>query len=162
MLIEFRVESYVYPNGKVGLRDFEATFEGCEFVIGSTGSGKSTILKMINGLIPEFLGGVLKGSVTVLGHKPSPKTAFFVKQNPEEMITATDVIDEVIFPLIQLGLGREEAKKEAEAVCEELGIAELLDKKTYELSTGELQLVEIAAALASKAKILVLMSRLQI
>ncbi len=111
MLIEFRVESYVYPNGKVGLRDFEATFEGCEFVIGSTGSGKSTILKMINGLIPEFLGGVLKGSVTVLGHKPSPKTAFFVKQNPEEMITATDVIDEVIFPLIQLGLGERRRKR---------------------------------------------------
>jgi len=154
-LIEFRVKKYVYPNGNVGMRDFNATFEGCEFIIGSTGSGKSTILKMINGLIPHFVGR-LEGHVRVFGQKPSPEIAFFVKQNPEEMITSTDVADEIIFPLIQVGMSRTEAKKEAEEVCEELRIAGLLERKTYELSTGELQLVEIASALASKAKILVL------
>ncbi|WP_456330579.1 ATP-binding cassette domain-containing protein [Archaeoglobus sp.] len=154
-MIEFSVKSYVYPNGNVGLRDFNATFEGGEFIIGSTGSGKSTILKMINGLIPHFVGGRLEGHVRVFGQKPSPEIAFFVKQNPEEMITSTDVVDEIIFPLIQLGVSRTEAKKEAEEVCEELGIAGLLERKTYELSTGELQLVEIASAIVSKAKVLV-------
>jgi len=154
-LIEFRVRRYIYPNGNAGLRDFNAVFEGCEFLIGSTGSGKSTVLKMINGLIPYFSGGTLEGHVRVFGQKPSPEIAFFIKQCPEEMITSTEVIDEIIFPLIQLGMSRAEAKREAEEICEELRIAGLLDKKTYELSTGELQLIEIASAIVSNAKILV-------
>lgn len=154
-MIEFRVEKYVYPNGNVGIRGFNATFEGHEFIIGSTGSGKSTVLKMINGLIPNFAGGSLEGHVRVFGQKPSPEIAFFVKQDPEEMIISTEVADEIIFPLIQLGMSRSEAKKEAEEVCEQLKIAELWERKTYELSTGELQLVEIASAIASKAKVLV-------
>ncbi|AAB90070.1 ribose ABC transporter, ATP-binding protein (rbsA-2) [Archaeoglobus fulgidus DSM 4304] len=154
-LIELRVDKYTYPNGRVGLSDFYATFEGCDFIIGPTGSGKSTVLKMVNGLIPNFLGGTLEGKVRVFGEKPNPRIAFFVKQNPEEMITSTQVIDELVFPLIQQGFGWGEAKREAEEVCEELGIGGLLERKTYELSTGELQLVQIAAALASKARILV-------
>ncbi len=154
-MIEFRVEKYVYPNGIVGLRNFNATFDGCEFIIGPTASGKSTILKMINGLVPHFAGGSLEGHIRVFGQRPSPEIAFFIKQNPEEMITSTEVVDEITFPLIQLGMSRSEAKKEVEEVCEQLKIAELWERKTYELSTGELQLVEIASAIASKAKILV-------
>jgi energy-coupling factor transport system ATP-binding protein len=154
-LIEFRINSYVYPNGRTGIENFHSNFEGCEFVIGPTGSGKSTLLKTINGLIPNFLGGKLDGYVRVFGGRASPEKVFFIKQNPEEMITCTDVIDELIFPLVQRGFAVNEAKKEAEEVCEELKIGHLIHRKTFELSTGELQLVELAAALTSGAKLLV-------
>ena len=154
-MIEFRIDSYTYPNGVKGVENFNETFEGHELLVGSTGSGKSTLLKMINGLIPNFLGGKLEGCVKVFGEKPSAEKVFFIKQNPEEMVTCTEVFDELIFPLVQRGLAVGEAKREVEEVCEELKIAHLLTRKTFELSTGEVQLVEIAAAIASGARLLV-------
>ncbi len=154
-MIEFDVRSYRYPNGVVGLENFRETFEGCEFVIGATGSGKSTVLRMMNGLIPEFYSGRLDGKVRVFGRKPSPRDVFLVKQNPQEMVTCLNVIDEVIFPAVQRGDSVVESKTNALETLEEVGIGHLLDRKTFELSTGELQLVEIAAAIVAGAKILV-------
>ncbi len=154
-MIEFDVGSYHYPNGVLGLENFRETFEGCEFVIGATGSGKSTMLRMMNGLIPEFYSGRLDGKVRVLGKKPNPKDVFLVKQNPEEMVTCLDVVDEVAFPAIQHGNSVTEARTEAAQILEEIGIGHLVDRRTFELSTGELQLVEIAAAVVAGAKILV-------
>ncbi len=154
-MIEFDVKSYHYPNGVPGLENFRETFEGCEFVIGATGSGKSTVLRMMNGLIPEFYSGKLDGKVRVLGNKPNPRDVFLVKQNPQEMITCLDVVDEVAFPAIQHGNSVIEARTEAAQILEEIGIGHLIDRRTFELSTGELQLVEIAAAIVAGAKILV-------
>ncbi|WP_202320500.1 ATP-binding cassette domain-containing protein [Archaeoglobus neptunius] len=154
-MIEFSVRSYTYPNGKLGLKDFRERFEGGEFIKGKTGSGKSTVLRMSNGLIPEFYGGMLEGRVRVFGEKPNPKSVYLLRQNPEEAITCLDILDEVAFPLIQQGVKAYEARSEAEQICEELGIGNLIGKNTFEISTGELQLVEIAAAIASNAKFLI-------
>lgn len=154
-MIEFNVKSYIYPNGRVGLENFSEKFEGCEFIKGRTGSGKTTVLRMMNALIPEFYGGRFEGSVKVCGNKPSPKDVYYVKQNPEEMVTCLDVLDEVAFPLVQRGKDVSAARREAEEVCEEIGIGDLINKKTHEISTGELQLVEIASAIACGSKYIV-------
>ncbi|WP_456467956.1 ATP-binding cassette domain-containing protein [Archaeoglobus sp.] len=154
-MIEFNVKSYFYPNGKLGLKNFVESFEGHEFLKGKTGAGKTTILRMMNGLIPEFYGGKLDGCVKVFGDKPNPRDVYYVKQSPEEMVTCLDVIDEVSYPIVQRGKSVLEARREAEEVCEEIGIGDLMDRKTYEISTGELQLVEIAAAIASGSRFIV-------
>ena len=154
-MIEFNVNVYFYPNGRIGICKFKETFEGCEFLKGKTGGGKTTILRMMNGLIPEFYSGKLDGFVKVFGRQPNPRDVYFVRQNPEEMVTCLKVIDEIAYPLIQRGWKVQEARKEAEIVCEEIGIADLLERRVYELSTGELQLVEIAAAIASGSKFIV-------
>ncbi len=155
-LIDFDVEYYAYPNGNIALKDFKETFQGGEFVIGDTGSGKSTVLRMMNGLIPNFYSGTLRGSVTVDGAEANPRDVFFIAQNPEEMVTCLRVVDEVAFPLVQRGISVAEARREASHVCEMLGIGHLLDRSTTEISTGELQLVEIACSMVADAKYIVM------
>jgi len=129
--------------------------ESC-FISGHTGSGKSTLLKTFNGLIPDFYGGIFDGSVRVFNGKPSPEMAFFILQNPYEQITSISVLDELIFPAIQSGMSYAEAKKNAMAIAEEMRVGNLLDRFTFELSTGELQIIEILSALISKRKIILL------
>ena len=155
-MIEVNVDKYVYPNGEVGLKNLRLELYGNEIVIGSTGSGKSTLLKLLNGLIPNFYGGELKGFVKIFGEKPNPKDVAYVKQIPEESITCLRVKEELAFPLIQRGMKRSAALKEAEEVAEEMKIGHLLERYTFELSTGELQLVEIASAILSSSKLIVL------
>ncbi|MET1124268.1 MAG: ATP-binding cassette domain-containing protein [Archaeoglobaceae archaeon] len=153
-MISVEVEEYIYPNGAVGLRGFSHEFEGGEMIVGPTGCGKSTILRLISGAIPKLYGGTLRGRVVVLGTPPSCEKAFLVSQRVEEMVTCSEVLEEVMFPLIQRGCSVSEAKKVAEDVLEEVGIGHLADRRLTGLSSGELQLVEIAAAITSGAIIL--------
>ncbi len=152
-MIEFKIREYVYPNGITALKNLEGKIRNNCFIMGKTGSGKSTLLKTFNGLIPDFYGGRFDGRVSVLSTKPSPAISYFVMQNPREQITALRVIDEIAFPLIQDGFSYGAAKKIAEDVAENLNIGHLIQKSIYEISFGELQLVEIAAAIASNRKI---------
>lgn len=92
----------------------------------------------------------------VFGEIPSPKTAFLVMQSPAEQITCLRVMDELVFPAVQLGMDYGEAKRDAEELAEEMGIGELLDRMTFELSTGELQMVEIISALVSGRKLILM------
>ncbi len=155
-MIELEVEEYRYPNGEIGLKDLRLRFEGGEFIVGATGSGKSTMLKLLNGLIPNFYGGKLRGFVSVFGEKPNPKAVAYVKQIPEESVTCLKVKEEIAFPLIQRGVKPSSALKAAEDIAEELRIAHLLERYIFEISTGEVQLVEVASALASDPKLVVL------
>ncbi len=155
-MIELDVKLYAYPNGTVALKNFKEVFYGSEFIIGCTGSGKSTILRMMNGLIPNFYSGVFEGKIRVFGREPNPSDVFYIKQNPEEMVTCLTVIDEIAFPLVQSGMSVAEAKREAMAIAEELEIDHLLHKSVFEISTGELQLVEIASGIALQPRFIVL------
>ncbi len=146
-MIELRNVSYTYPNGARTLDNVSLKIEHGEkvFLAGKTGSGKSTLLRLLNGLIPNFYGGKIKGEIYAFG-KPSPKNVFFVSQNPEEQILTNVVRDEIALPLY----GKiDDVKGKVEEIAEIFGIKNLLNKKTYELSDGEKQLVTIATALAS-------------
>ena len=153
-MIEVNIKEYKYPNGVLALKDIRVKIEGTCFIMGKTGCGKSTLLKTFNGLIPDFYGGMLIGSVRVFSEKPSPKIAYMVMQNPREQITSLRVLDEIAFPIAQEGVSYGEAKRIAEDVAEQFGIGHLLDRNIYEISFGELQLVEIAAAVASGKRII--------
>lgn len=155
-LIEMHIRRYVYPNGHIAIKNFKVKFSGNAFLKGKTGSGKSTLLRMLNGLIPKFYSGKLDGKIRVFGKEPNRKDVFFISQNPEEQITCMNVRDEIAFPLVQRGLSVSDARKNAEEIANEIGISHLLDRDVFHISTGELQLVEIATALASQSKLIVL------
>ncbi len=141
--------SYTYPTGKrVGLF-FEALEGEKVFVTGKTGCGKSTLMRVLNGLIPELYGGKLEGKVRVYGKKGNNRDVFLVTQYPEEQVICGSAVEEVAFPLIQRGWNYRDAVEVAEKTLEEFGILHLAGRDPHKLSDGEKQAVIVCSAVAS-------------
>ncbi|MGI5502552.1 ABC transporter ATP-binding protein [Lentzea sp. CA-135723] len=132
-------------------------------VVGRTGSGKSTFLRAINGLVPHFSGGTLAGRVLVDGrdtatHPPRElaDVVGFVGQDPLAGFVADNVEDELAYSMESLGLAHDVMRKRVEETLDLLGIAQLRDRPLATLSGGQQQRVAIGAALTAHPKVLVL------
>lgn len=132
-------------------------------VTGQTGSGKSTFLKMLNGLVPHFSNGRLSGSLAVdsidlTGSKPHDFAHLvgYVNQQPGSAFVSNMVEDELAFGLEQLGIERARMKALINQIATQLEIEDLLARNLSSLSGGEQQKVAIAAALVAGQKILLL------
>jgi energy-coupling factor transport system ATP-binding protein len=162
--------SYLNAEGKPKaevpqLNRVNLTIEPGEFVLvcGPTGSGKSTFLKTLNGLAPNFTGGVITGellinSVNYLGAEPHELSHLvgYVNQQPEGAFVADIVLDEIVYSAEQLAISREQIDSDVERLSKLLGLEELLKSPLSTLSGGQQQRVAIAAALISGAKVLLL------
>jgi energy-coupling factor transport system ATP-binding protein len=158
--------SYRYPGAAApALRDVSLAIGEGELcvVAGLSGSGKSTFLRAANGLAPHFHGGDMAGTVTVGGldthdHGPADLAAVAgtLFQDPETQIVLGTVRAELAFPLENRGWAATAVARGVEEAALALGIAELLDRPTHELSGGELQRVALAAALAGRPRLVLL------
>jgi energy-coupling factor transporter ATP-binding protein EcfA2 len=156
-----------YYNGaeKPALQDVSLEIQDGEFVLitGPSGGGKSTLCRCLNGLIPHFYGGKLRGQVTMQGlditnHAPKALATRvgMVFQDPENQLVAKEVEREIAFGLENLGFSRNLMAKRIEESLEALGIAHLRRRTVSELSGGEKQKVIIASVLALHPEVLVL------
>lgn len=132
-------------------------------VVGSTGTGKSTLLGAINGLVPHFTGGLLSGRVLVDGrdtahHRPRDlaDVVGYVGQDPLRGFVTDTVEDEVAYGMEQLGIDPVAMRKRVEETLDLVGIADLRRRPLVELSGGQQQRVAIAAVLAAQPRVLVL------
>ncbi|GGN16394.1 cobalt ABC transporter ATP-binding protein [Lentzea pudingi] len=132
-------------------------------VVGRTGSGKSTFLRAVNGLVPHFSGGTLAGRVLVDGrdtatHPPRElaDVVGFVGQDPMAGFVADNVEDELAYSMESLGLTNDVMRKRVEETLDLLGLATLRDRPLATLSGGQQQRVAIGAALTAHPKVLVL------
>lgn len=132
-------------------------------VVGRTGTGKSTLLGAINGLVPHFTGGHLSGEVSVAGrstrtHRPREMAELvgFVAQDPLAGFVTDRVEDEVAYGMEQLGLSPLAMRKRVEETLDLMGIADLRRRALTELSGGQQQRVAIAAVLAAQPRVVVL------
>ncbi|MDQ6772623.1 MAG: ATP-binding cassette domain-containing protein [Candidatus Dormibacteraeota bacterium] len=149
--------TYTYPGATVAsLRRVTATYgPGLTAVSGPSGGGKSTLLRVLNGLVPHFHGGRISGAAVVAGldiiRTPTRRLARavgFVFQDPE-LQTVYSVVDrEVAFGLENLAVPQAQIGPRVEAALAEVGIAHLAGRRTAELSGGERQRVALASALA--------------
>ncbi len=139
-MISLKNVSYTYPNGKKAINNVSLRVEGRTFVGGKTASGKTTLLRIISGLIPGFYGGRLEGFV-------ERNKTYFVPQG--EQIVSTTVAYEIALPLLHSGVSWEEAFERVKSVARRCGIEGLLWEKTWKLSDGQKKIVAIASALAS-------------
>jgi energy-coupling factor transport system ATP-binding protein len=136
-----------------------------EFVViaGRSGSGKSTLLRAGCGLVPHFHGGQIEGELEVAGmdvrsHGPAElaEAVGLVAQEPETQVVSTTVRAEIELPLELRGVSPSARSRAVEEVALALAIDGLLERTTDTLSGGELQRVALAAALATRPRLVLL------
>ena len=132
-------------------------------IAGSSGCGKTTLARCINGLIPRSYRGAREGQVLLHGKDvagiPLAEVAQIVGtllQDPERQIVASNVYNEIAFGPENLGLPREEIIERVEMAIQRLGLEYLRDRDTFNLSGGEKQKVALAGVLAMTPSILLL------
>ena len=165
-MITFRNVSLIYPNSLTTVLDglsLEVNEGEMVLVIGHTGAGKSSLIKLVNGLIPHHTGGILSGEIEVAGRstrtlKPGQLSDVvgIVGQNPINGFVADIVEDEIAFGLEAHGVAADVMRKRVEEVLDLLSLTELRDRSIASLSGGEQQRVAIGAALVLNPKVLLL------
>ena len=157
--------TYTYPGAEApALRDVCLEIgAGLTVVTGPSGGGKSTLLRVFNGLVPHFHGGVISGSASAGGldiiathTRQLARTVGFVFQDPE-LQTVYNVVDrEVAFGLENLAVPPREMAGRIEEALEAAGALHLLGRTVRTLSGGERQRVALASALAMRPQVVVL------
>jgi energy-coupling factor transport system ATP-binding protein len=132
-------------------------------VVGRTGTGKSTLLRCVNGLVPHFTGGTLSGRVTVAGRDtrlhPPRELADVVGIVPQDPLSGfvTDMVeDELAYGMESIGLAPDVMRRRVEETLDLLGLADLRNRPLLSLSGGQRQRVAIGAVLTTHPKVLVL------
>ena len=165
-MISFSSFGFRYTQGSPWIvRDLDVEVVDGEFlvVIGPTGSGKSTVLRAIDGLIPHFSGGEMLGDITVAGHSIRQATPTdlagivgYVGQNPAQSFVTDRVEDEIAYAMENLGIDPVTMRRRVEDVLDLLNLHEVRNEQLRALSGGQQQRVAIAAVLAASPRVLVL------
>lgn len=126
-------------------------------VIGANGSGKSTFVRLLNGLILPSEGSVTVGGIdTRTDAKAVRRKVGFVFQNPDSQIVYPTVGEDIAFGLKHRGLGKPEIAARTAAALARHGLDGFEDRLIHELSGGERQLVALAGVMVMQPEVLVL------
>ena len=165
VVIDFDKVSFSYgTQTKGGLKDINFKVKEGEFVLltGQSGSGKTTITRLINGLIPHFFEGVLTGTVKVLGSDIKTvtigelgKNIASIFQNPRSQFFTTNSTNEAAFALENYGIERNKMIDRVNLAFHDFEAETLMDRDMFSLSSGEKQKVAIIAAKTLNPKIYV-------
>ncbi|MGX7419453.1 ABC transporter ATP-binding protein [Carnobacterium gallinarum] len=153
-MIELNQVEFAYQTAEPLLAGIDLKVTAGEFILltGPSGGGKTTLTRIINGLIPYFFGGVRKGEVKVAGQEISELNSWelasqvgSVFQDPRSQFFAPIVKDELAFFCENYGLPTDKIRQQVQQASHELGIQHLLEKQVIQLSSGEKQKVAIAS-----------------
>ena len=167
-LIELQHINYRYPlTSDLTIKDLSLKVEPGEVlgVIGSNGSGKTTVCNIMRGFIPAFYKGELEGKV-IFEDKPLDTSNLgrlaqkigYAFQNPFTQITGVKytVYDEIGYGLENLSVPREEANKKVEQVIELLNLQKIRNQNPYDLSGGQKQMVALASVIVLDPELIIL------
>ncbi|NLE94632.1 MAG: energy-coupling factor ABC transporter ATP-binding protein, partial [Dehalococcoidia bacterium] len=165
-MIEFRHFTFTYAgHDRPAVEDVSVAIRDGEVVllVGPSGGGKTTLCRCLNGLIPHFHGGLLRGKVVVDGlditqHQPREfaTRVGMVFQDPENQLVGADVERDIAFGLENLGIPPQRIGERVEQALASLGIAALRRASLATLSGGEKQKAALAAVVAMHPSVLVL------
>ena len=165
-IIDISHVSFQYKGSKEGLlNDVSLSFEKGETVLlcGASGCGKTTLIRLINGLIPHYYSGEISGDVTVAG-KIIRDTQLYelagivgtVFQNPRSQFFSVDTDGEVVFGPENIGLSPTDILERKDLVISEMQIEKLMGRSLFELSGGEKQKIACASVSALLPEIILL------
>ena len=170
MPLELKNVSYIYqpntPNESTALNNVSLTINDGEFIgiIGHTGSGKSTLVQLLCGLLAPTSGQVFIDGVDI-NAKDTPKAerkkhrlqVGMVFQYPEHQLFEETVIADIAFGPKNLGFAEKEARARAKSAMKTVGLsADLAKSSPFDLSGGQKRRVAIAVVLAMNPKYLIL------
>ena len=158
---------YIYSPGTAyeihALKDINFEIEDGEFIglIGHTGSGKSTLVQHLNGLIKATSGHIYFNGEDIYSENYDMRRlrakVGLVFQYPEYQLFEVDVLSDVAFGPKNQGLSREEAEEKAREALRMVGLSEEYDRQSpFELSGGQKRRAAIAGVLAMEPEILIL------
>lgn len=159
------IRSFSYANKEnIELQNINFEVKKGEFIVltGLSGCGKTTLLRIMNGLIPNFFEGRLDGEVILNGKNinnfPKGELARHmgnVFQNPQEQFFSTIAEDEIALVGENLGMEKTLLKDRVKAALTDLEIEDLYDKSVFEMSGGQRQKVAIASTLVYDTDIVI-------
>ncbi|HEU0296100.1 MAG TPA: energy-coupling factor transporter ATPase [Anaerolineales bacterium] len=165
-LVKFDQVTYQhYGKPTPALVDINLTVRRGSFtlLVGPSGSGKSTLCMLLNGIIPQILGGKLIGTVTVDGHDVSntpvqelAKSTGMLFQDPEWMFATLKVEDEIAFGPENLRREPDEILKSVEQSLNYVGMQQLRKNPVWALSGGQTQKLGLASVIAMQTPLIVL------
>ena len=156
--------SFSYAD-KANLSNINLNIKKGEVILlcGESGCGKTTLTRLINGLIPNFFDGNRKGSVYLKDNLISEMPIYEISehigsvfQNPKTQFFNVDTTSEIIFGCENLAMDVDEIKNRLDAVVDDFKIENLLDKNIFKMSGGEKQKIACASVSAVYPDILVL------
>ena len=165
-MIEIKNVTFHYSGlDQAGLCDFNlsVTDGECILLCGASGCGKTTVTRLINGLIPHFFKGELTGDVYVNGLDIKQQELYnlagivgSVFQNPRSQFFSVDTDGEVVFGPENIGLPKPEILVRKAQVVRELNLNDLLGRSLFDLSGGEKQKIACASVAALLPDIIIL------
>lgn len=159
-LIEIAKLSHRYDNGLLAVDDVSFTIRRGEFVavLGQNGSGKTTMIKHLNGLLRAT-----SGKVGIVGRDAASSTVLelgehigYVFQNPDHQIFSDTVFDEVAFGLRKRKFDDEEIRQRVTQALAAVGLAGFEEEDPFSLTKGQRQRVAVASVLSMRPDVLIL------
>ncbi len=158
-MIEFQHVSFAYEKGREVIRDLSFRIGDGESVglIGANGAGKSTVMKLMLGLVSG------EGKILVDGEELTKQNLSlirrklgFVLQNSDNQMFMPTVYEDMMFAPLNYMLSREEAEKRVDAVLGRLGLQELKYRHNHRISGGEKRMAAIATVLAMEPEMILM------
>ncbi|MFU0663350.1 energy-coupling factor ABC transporter ATP-binding protein [Gardnerella vaginalis] len=158
-IIEMRNVSFSYAPKMQIFDNFDLSFTpGACAIVGQNGTGKTTLLKILRGLLTPKSGSVLLNGEDIAKRSvPSlAKDIGFVFQNPDDQIFESSVIREVMFGLLKIGIDKNQALLRAQESLKIVGLLDKSEVNPYDLSLCERKMVSIASILAMDTQVVIL------
>jgi energy-coupling factor transport system ATP-binding protein len=165
-MIEFNDFSFRYSNQEdIGIKNINLKINKgeCILLCGKSGCGKTTLTRVINGLIPNYFEGSIEGTVKLMGEEIKDKKLYDISsivgsvfQNPSSQFFNSDSTNELAFLCENLGYDREQIIRKIEKVTRDHSLEHLLNRNLMKLSGGEKQKIACASISVANLDIMIL------
>ena len=165
-MIEFQNVSFAYPDSTDGsLKNIDLTIPDgqCVLLCGRSGCGKTTLTRLINGLIPQFFAGELSGEILLDGENLAELPMYRIAekvgsvfQNPRTQFFNVDTDSEIAFGMENEAIPQEQLGRRVAETAKALHIESLLGRNIFALSGGEKQKIAFASVYAMNPEVYLL------